>query len=161
MSEIRKHEKGSLMYLASGLIVTGGAALFLMLMAVAHEFISAEPVMQAHAGGIYLYCAGSLLPCAAAVVLFLMIVRLIALGLAFSARTARLMRLIALMAFAECVYLAAGCTGYLLIGLMHPGVMLVTLAIVLLGGGIGLLALALSRLITRASDLQQDCDLTV
>lgn len=149
------------LYVACMSICLGGGLFFFMLMMAAREAILAMEELAAHVKDIYLYCWGSLLPCLAAMVFFLLVVREIAEGRAFSERNSRLMRLIAGMAFLECAYLVAGCVGYSCIGLMHPGIMLIVLALVLVGGGIGLLAWALGRLVLKASGLQQECDLTV
>ena len=44
---------------------------------------------------------------------------------------------------------------------MHPGAVIVALALVLFGAGVGLLAWALAGLIQKASVIQQENDLTV
>jgi len=65
------------------------------------------------------------------------------------------------MAFLECAYILAGVFGWSMVGLMHPGAVIVALALILFGAGVGMLAWALAGLIRKASAIQQENDLTV
>ena len=149
------------MYAACGLIISACAAMFAFGMAAAREMILCEPLMAAHAAGIYFYCIGAALPCMAAVAMLGMVVREIGHDRAFSTQNAKWMRGIAAMAAAECVYIIAGLIGWSMVGLMHPGVVLVALSLVMFGAGVGILAWALSRLILRACAIQEENDLTI
>ena len=153
--------KTSWMYAACGMILLAGAAAFAYLLLMAREMIHVEPAMSAHAMGIYLYTVGAVVPCAAAVAMLTAVIREIGRECAFTAKNALLMRGISGMAFLECLYIIGGLIGWSGIGLMHPGVMILALALVLFGAGVGLLAWALAALVDKASAIQQENDLTV
>ena len=149
------------MLIACGMISLAAAAVFAFLFAVVQEMIHGEPLMGAHAAGIYLYTAGAAVPCALAMGMLAAVIHEIGCERAFTERNAGWMRGIAAMAFLECAYILAGLIGWSMVGLMHPGVMILALALTLFGGGVGLLAWALSGLIRKASVIQQENDLTV
>ena len=149
------------MYWACGMISFAGAVGFAYLFAMAAEVILVEPLMSAHAAGIYWYVAGAAVPCALAMGMLAAVIHEIGRERAFTERNAKWMRGIAAMAFLECAYILAGVFGWGMVGLMHPGAVIVALALILFGAGVGLLAWALSGLIKKASAIQQENDLTV
>lgn len=161
MSMNGKSKNTRWMYLACGMISAAGAAVFAFLGIAVREMIHSEPLMSAHAAGIYLYVAGAAVPCALAVGMLAAVIHEIGRERAFTARNERWMRGIAGMAFLECAYLLAGLIGWSMVGLMHPGVMIIALALILFGAGVGMLAWALAGLIGKASDIQQENELTV
>ena len=149
------------MFWACGMISFAGALAFAFLFGMAQEMIHAEPLLGAHAAGIYLYVAGAALPCALAMGMLAAVIHEIGCERAFTERNVKWMRGIAGMAFLECIYIFAGIIGWGMVGLMHPGAAIVALALILFGCGVGLLARALAGLIKKASDIQQENDLTV
>ncbi len=155
------HKKTGLMYFSCGLILSAGLAVFAILLIALREMIYAEPLMSAHAAGIYSYCIGAAVPCASAVGMLMMVIREIGHDCAFTECNARWMRGISVMAALECVYILAGLIGWSAVGIMHPGVIILALALVMFGAGVSILALSLARLIHRASDIQRENDLTI
>ena len=149
------------MYGACGMIAFAGAVGFAYLFAMAAEMILVEPLMSAHAAGIYLYTAGAAVPCALSMGMLAAVIHEIGCERAFTERNAKWMRGIAAMAFLECGYILAGLIGWSMTGMMHPGAVIVALALTMFGAGVGLLAWALSGLIRKASVIQQENDLTV
>lgn len=150
------------MYAACGLISAAGLAAFAYLMLLAREVIYAwAELLSPFAAAIYLYCAGAAIPCAAAMALLMRVIGEISRERAFTMKNAFFMRGISWMAFAECLYILAGLLGFGAAGVMHPGAALPAVMLILLGAGIGMLARALASLIRRASDIQQENDLTV
>ena len=150
------------MFTACGLISAAGVFAFAYLMALAHEVILAwSELLAPFAAGIYCYCAGAAIPCIAAVALLGMVIREIGRERAFTMKNARLVQGISWMAFTECIYIAAGIVGWSMARIMHPGVILIALAVIMLGAGVGILAWALASLVRRASAIQQENDLTV
>ena len=149
------------MLIACALISLAAALVFAVLFVLVREMIDMEPLMSAYAAGIYLYTAGAVVPCALAMGMLAAVVHEIGCERAFTARNAKWMRGIAGMAFLECGYMLAGLVGWSMVGIMHPGVLLIALALMMFGAGVGLLAWALSGLIQKASAIQQENDLTV
>lgn len=159
MNENMKKTRG--MYCAAGLISAAGAAVFLWAGLMVREMMPLDERLSGHAAGIYLYIAGAALPCALAVGMLAAVIHEIGQGRAFSAGNVKWMRGIAGTAFLECAYIAAGVIGWSIAGLMHPGVVLLALVLMMLGAGIGILAHSLAGLIHKASEIQQENDLTV
>ena len=149
------------MYLACGLISAAGAAVFLWLILIVQDIIRIDAELSAHARAIYLYILGAAVPCLGAVGILAGVIHEIGQERAFTWKNACLMRGIAGMAFLECAYILAGVVGWCMVGLMHPGVLLMALMLILLGAGIGILAWSLAGLVKKASDIQQENDLTV
>lgn len=155
------NKKTGLMYLSCGLILAAGAAVFAFILAAVYTMIRTEPLMAAHATGIYLYCIGAAIPCALAVGMLMMVIREIGRDRAFSRESARWMRGICIMAALECAYILAGLIGWSIAGVMYLGVMLGAIALIFFGSAVSILAWSLSKLILRACDIQQENDLTI
>lgn len=155
------NKKTKWMNVSCGLILAAGAAVFAFLLLAVGEMIHTEPLMSAHAAGIYLYCIGAAVPCAAAVGMLMMVIREIGRERAFSMENERWMKGISAMAALECAYIFAGLIGWSCVGIMHPGVMILALALIMFGAGMSILTWALAKLIRRASDIQQENDLTI
>lgn len=149
------------MYLACGMISASGAAVFLWLLLMARETMLGDAWLARFAVPVYLYILGAAVPCALAVGMLAAVIYEIGRERAFTLRNAKWMRGIAGMAFLECAYIFAGIIGWSMAGVMHPGVVLLALMLMLLGGGIGILAWSLAGLVKKASDIQQENDLTV
>ncbi len=155
------NKKTGLMYLSCGLILAAGLTVFAFMLLAVREMIHAEPLMSAHAAGIYFYCIGAAVPCVLAVGMLMMVIREIGRDRAFSTLNAHWMRGICAMAALECVYIFAGLIGWSVVGIMHPGVMIGAVALIFFGAGVSILAWSLAKLILRASDIQQENDLTI
>lgn len=149
------------MYCALAMISMAGMGVFAFLLATANEAILMYDELKGLAAGIYWYCACASLPCVAAAILLGAVIREIGQGRAFSMKNAFFMRGIALSAYAESMYIAAGLIGWSVAGIMHISAIFAAIPVILLGVGIGLLADALATLIRRASEIQQENDLTV
>ena len=96
-----------------------------------------------------------------AVGMLMMVIREIGRERAFSMENERWMKGISAMAALECAYIFAGLIGWSCVGIMHPGVMILALALIMFGAGMSILTWALAKLIRRASDIQQENDLTI
>ena len=149
------------MYLACGMISLAGAAVFLWIILMVQETIPQDARLMQRAAGIYGYVIGAAVPCIGAAGLLSAVIREIGRDRAFTERNVKFMRGIAGMAFLECVYILAGVVGWTMVGLMHPGIILLALTLMLLGGGIGILAWALAGLVRKASEIRQENELTV
>jgi len=149
------------MYLACGMISAAGAAVFLWIMLMVNETIPQDARLIKHAAGICWYVAGATLPCLGAAGLLAAVIHEIGRDRAFTERNVKYMRGIAGMAVLECIYILAGVVGWSAVGLMHPGILLLALMLMLLGGGIGILAWELAGLVKKASDIRQENELTV
>ncbi len=155
------HKKTGWMYLSCGLILAAGLTAFAFMLLAVREMIHGEPLMSAHAAGIYLYCIGAAVPCVLAVGMLMMVIREIGHDRAFTECNARWMTGISAMAALECVYIFAGLIGWSIVGIMHPGVMILSVALMMFGAGVSILAQSLAKLIRRASAIQQENDLTI
>ena len=80
---------------------------------------------------------------------------------AFSTENAEYMGWISFLAAADAVVLLAGNILFLVIGMNHPGILLLSFVVILAGIGFSVAAAALSHLIRKAADLQDQSDWTV
>ena len=79
----------------------------------------------------------------------------------FSEANAKRMKWISNLAFGDVILFFFGNTMLLFLGMSHPGVFLLSLLPDMLGVAIAVCAAALSHLIYKSAQLQQDADLTV
>ena len=79
----------------------------------------------------------------------------------FSMDNARLLKWISWLAAADSVYFFIGNIALLLMNMSHPGVTLMSLVVVFGGVAITIASAALSHLIVKAADLQEESDLTI
>ena len=107
------------------------------------------------------YSLGSALPCLAALIAFVRVIRAVQGDRSFSCETEKSIRFIARMAFAEGIYLIVGVVLSCVSGVGSPGLVVILFGLSVIALVIGLLASALARLIDRASAMREENDLTV
>lgn len=101
------------------------------------------------------------LPIGAALVLAWRIAGNIGADRSFSRDNGRLLRHIAVLAVADAAFFFLGNIAYWLLNLSHPSIVLFSLMVVFVGIAIAVGAAALSRLVTKAAELQEQSDFTV
>ena len=79
----------------------------------------------------------------------------------FSIENARLLKWISGLAAGDAAFFFAGNILYLLLGWSHPGVTLLCMVLVFVGGAISVAAAALSHLVMKAALQQQENELTI
>lgn len=79
----------------------------------------------------------------------------------FSVENANLLKWISWLAAGDSIYFFAGNVALLLLGMSHPGVVLLSLLVVFAGVAITVAAAALSHLVRKAAALQEESDLTI
>ena len=155
------NKKTKWMNISCGLILAAGMTVFAFLMMAVRTRIHSDALMSAHAAGIYLYCIGAVVPCVAAVGMLMMVIREIGKDCAFSLQNERWMKGISVMAALECVYILVGMVGWAFAGVMYLRRVILALAVIMFGAAVSILAWSLAKLIRRASDIQQENDLTI
>ena len=101
------------------------------------------------------------LPCYAALLLGWRIASRIGRDATFTLENARDLKWISWLAAGDAGLVFAGDLALWLAGLSHPGVFLLSLLIVFAGVAIAVAAAALSHLVRKAADLQEQSDLTI
>ncbi len=79
----------------------------------------------------------------------------------FSVENARLLKWIAILAAGDAGFFFLMNVLYLLLKLSHPGVTLISLLVVFAGIAVSVVAAALSHLVMKAAELQEQSDLTI
>ena len=79
----------------------------------------------------------------------------------FSAENAKLLKRIAVLAAADTGFFFAMNIVYWLLGMNHPGIVLMSLIVLVIGIAISAASAILSHLVRKAADLQEQSDLTI
>jgi len=108
---------------------------------------------------IFLWAAA--VPCFAALITGWMLADSMKKDKCFTFANAKRLKLISLLAAGDTAFFFAGNIVLLFLDLSHPGIVLETLVIVFAGIAISVAAAALSHLIRKAAELQEQSDLTV
>lgn len=108
---------------------------------------------------IFLWVTG--IPCAAALVCAWKIAGNIGANRAFSRANAKLLWTISLLAVTDAVFFFAGNIVFLFLDMNHPSVVLLSLLVVFLCAAIAVAGAALSHLVMKAADLQDQSDWTI
>ena len=108
---------------------------------------------------IFLWLTG--VPCYIALVIGWKIAVNIGLDRSFTANNARYLKRIALLAAGDTVFFFVGNIVLLFANMSHPGVVLFSLLIVFAGVAVSVAAAALSHLVLKAAQLQEQSDLTI
>lgn len=108
---------------------------------------------------VFIWISG--IPCYAVLVLGWLITSGIAKDQAFTVRNARYMKWISQLAAADSVFFLAGNLVLWFLNMSHPGIVLLSLVVVFAGIAVSVAAAALSHLIGKAADLQEQSDLTI
>ena len=101
------------------------------------------------------------IPCYAALVFSWRIAGNIGRDRSFSAENARFMKYISILAGGDTAFFFIVGTIYLFLGISHPGVFIFSLIVVMIGAALAVAAAALSHLIGKAAELQDQSDLTI
>ena len=104
---------------------------------------------------------GCSIPCFAAMVISWKIAENIQNDHSFCRENARLFRLFSHLALGDSIVFLVGCVLYLILGMNHPGLMILELLAVFAGLAVFVCTSALSYLVAQAADLQEDSDLTI
>ncbi len=108
-----------------------------------------------------LFLWATALPCCAAWVCAWKIAGNIGADKSFSRVNAKLLRHIATLAAGDAVFFLVGNVVLLCVNRNHPSVVLVSLLVVFLGAAVAVAAAALSHLVIRAAELQDQSDWTI
>lgn len=108
-----------------------------------------------------LFLWATAIPCYIALVLGWKIAANIGADRSFSLDNARLLKQIAVLAAADSALVFVFNLAYLFASMNHPGVALLMLLVVFVGVAISVAAAALSHLVRRAAELQEQSDLTI
>ena len=108
---------------------------------------------------IFLWLTG--IPCYVALVLGWRIAANIGRDASFSMENARLLKRIAFLAAFDAAFFFLGNLVLLFLNMSHPGVVLLSLLVVLAGAAVAVAAAALSHLVRKAALLQEQSDLTI
>ncbi len=108
---------------------------------------------------IFFWASG--VPCYLVLIYGWMVTENIAEGHPFTHENAKLIKRIAQFAIWDTVYFLIGNVILFLLGMSHPGIVLLSFAVVLAGVVFSIVASALSSFVTRASNLQEQSDLTI
>ena len=101
------------------------------------------------------------LPCYAALVLGWKIAANIGADRSFSLANAALLKWVSILAAADSALFFGGNLVYLLLNMNHPSIVLFSLLVVFLGVAISVASAALSHLVRKAAELQEQSDLTI
>lgn len=108
---------------------------------------------------IFLYAAG--IPCYAVLILVWQIASNIGKDRSFTITNAKKLKTISLLAAGDAAFFFIVNIVYLLANMSHPSIALASLLVVFAGVVISVIAAALSHLIKKAADLQEQSDLTI
>lgn len=101
------------------------------------------------------------IPCYTVLVFCWQIASNIGADRSFSQANAKLLKRISFLAAADSLIFFAGNIIYLLLDMNHPSIVLLSLIIVFVGIAISVAAAALSHLVNKAAELQEQSDLTI
>ena len=108
---------------------------------------------------IFLWLTG--VPCYAVLILGWKVASSIRADQAFTEENSRRFRLASRLAARDSIFLAAGCILYWLMGMAHPSMVILGIAVALVGGAAAVVAEALAQLTGQAAVLQEQSDWTI
>ena len=108
---------------------------------------------------IFLWIAA--VPCFAVLVIGWLIATNIARDNAFSPANAKLLKTVAILAAVDSVYFFIGNIALLFLNMNHPGIVLMSLVVVFIGIAICVASSALSKLTSRAADIEDENRYTI
>ncbi|MBE7006207.1 MAG: DUF2975 domain-containing protein [Ruminococcaceae bacterium] len=108
---------------------------------------------------IFLWCTA--LPCIAALILGWGVAGRIGKDRSFCMENARALRAIAFLAAGDAAFFFLGNVVFLFLNMSHPGVVLASLLGVFAGVAVAIAAAALSHLVRKAAELQEQSDYTI
>ena len=108
---------------------------------------------------VFLWIAA--VPCYAVLALGWMIAANIARDNAFSSVNAKLLKAIAVLAAVDSVYFLIGNIILLILNMNHPGIVLTSLVVVFIGAALCVASTALSKLTSRAADIEDENRYTI
>lgn len=108
-----------------------------------------------------IFLAISALPCYGVLICGWLIAGNIRKDRSFSESNARFLKWIALLVAVDSVYFFIGNIALLFLNMSHPGVVLASLAVIIIGAAITIAAAGLSHLVKKAAVLQEQSDLTI
>ena len=143
-----------------GLGIIGASVYFLILPTVGKDLVEESGMVSAFWPWL-LFLWGTGIPCYASLFQFWGVCTEIKNDNSFCEENAVRMKTISLLILGMVAYFFAGNLVFLVLGMNHPGIVLVSLAIDVIGVGIGLAAAALSHLVYKAAMLKNENDLTI
>ena len=108
---------------------------------------------------IFIWATG--IPCYVALIFAWKIAGNIGADQSFSLANAKLLKWISVLAAGDAVLFFVGNVVFLLLNMNHPGVVLFSLLIVFAGVAVAVASAALSHLVMKATELQEQSDLTI
>lgn len=143
-----------------GLGIIGAAVYFYVLPTVGQDWAGDTGCVSAFWPWL-LFLWGTGIPCYASLWQFWGVCSEIKADNSFSEENAVRMKNISLLILGDVGYFFAGNIVFLVLNMNHPGIFLVSLAIDVVGVGIGIAAAALSHLVYKAAILKDENDLTI
>ena len=108
-----------------------------------------------------IFLIGTAVPICIAMVLAWNIAENIGKDKSFSIANAKLLKWIAILAGIDCAYFFTGNIVLLFLNMNHPGVLLLSMIVLFVGAAVAVAAAALSHLVRKAAELQEQSDLTI
>ena len=151
---------GLLKLINIGLGIIGACVYFLILPGIGQDWAAEEGY-----GGYFwpwlLFLWGTGIPCYVALFEFWGICTEIKRDNSFCEENAIRLKTISLLILGDVAYFFAGNLIFMALGMSHPGIVLLSLAVDVVGVGIGIAAAALSHLVYKAAVLKSENDLTI
>lgn len=108
-----------------------------------------------------IFLLGTAIPCFIALVFGWFILSNIAADRSFCVENAKHLKAISVLAAVDSVYFFVGNTVYLFLSMSHPGVFILSFMLTMVGVTVSVASAAISHLVLKAAELQDQSDLTI
>ena len=147
--------------IVAGMAVCGIVVCALVVPSFGRDLVASYPEFAGRYWPWLLFIWAAAIPCFVALWISWRIAERIGMDRSFTSENARSLRWIAWLAAGDAAAVFVGNAAFLLLGLSHPGVLLLSLLIVFAGIAIAVAAAVLSHLVQKAAGLQEQSDLTI
>ena len=133
----------------------------LVMPSIGQTLASENPEMSSYFWPWLIFIWATGIPCYIALFFAWKIAANIGVDKSFSISNAKLLKWISILAAGDAAFFFLGNIVFLLLNMNHPSIVLLSLIIVFAGVAISVAAAALSHLVMKAADLQEQSDLTI
>ena len=133
----------------------------LVMPSIGQTLASENPEMSSYFWPWLIFIWATGIPCYIALFFAWKIAANIGVDKSFSLSNAKLLKWISILAAGDAAFFFLGNIVFLLLNMNHPSIVLLSLIIVFAGVAISVAAAALSHLVMKAADLQEQSDLTI
>lgn len=151
-------------WLKAILIVVGLCGLFIIIKIVpdfGHSIVADNPEFNyCYLPWLILICITAV-PCYVALVFTWKIADNIGASRSFSMQNSKLLKLISILAIADALFFFITNIVYLFLNMNHPGIILISLIVSIIGVAISVVTASLSHLVMKSFNLQRQSDLTI